>query len=420
MKLKQTTQTYSQSTFHAFENKNFRLLWPANFFSYVSRWMQMTFLSWLVLEITNSPFLVALVGFFGMIPLLLLGIIGGMLADRVEKRKLLITMQMFSFLSVLVFTVLLLFNFDAIRPWHAYIVILTTGTSWALDMPSRRSLMHDLLGRQGLTNAVAIDSMGMHASRMSGPALAGVLIKLIGVPGGYIVISIFYIFSISLLWFLELPRTQYKHRNSQKIIRNLLEGFKYVKGNRTILATILVTILLNVLLFPYQQLVPVIARDILSVGPALMGLLLAAEGLGALVGAVLIASAANMTHHGRIYVGGSMIGLVGLLAFSFSQWYSISFIIMLIMGLGTAGFGTMQAAIVMLAAKEDMRGRSLGVITIAIGGGPIGSLIIGTVAGATNVPFAIGLNASIGIVVLCLTWILMPELRRRISADIDN
>ena len=127
-----------------------------------------------------------------------------------------------------------------------------------------------------------------------------------------------------------------------------------------------------------------------------------------------------MTHHGRIYVGGSMIGLVGLLAFSFSQWYSISFIIMLIMGLGTAGFGTMQAAIVMLAAKEDMRGRSLGVITIAIGGGPIGSLMVGTVAGATNVPFAIGLNASIGIVVLCLTWILMPELRRRISADTDN
>ncbi len=420
MKLRRTTQTYSRSTFHAFENKSFRLLWPANFFSYVSRWMQMTLLSWLVLEITDSAFLVALVGFFAMIPLLLLGIVGGILADRVERRKLLINLQLFNFLSVLIFTLLLFFNFDAIRPWHAYIVILTTGTSWALDMPSRRSLMHDLLGRQGLTNAVAIDSMGMHASRMSGPALAGILIKLTGVPGGYIVISLFYMISISLLWFLALPQTQAKHRNSQNMIRNLLEGLKYVKGNRTILAAILVTILLNLLLFPYQQLVPVIARDILSVGPALMGLLLAAEGLGALAGAVLIASAANMTHHGRIYVGGSMIGLVGLLAFSFSQWYSISFIIMLIMGLGTAGFGTMQATIVMLAAKEDMRGRSLGVITIAIGAGPIGSLIVGTVADATNVPFAIGLNASIGIVLLCFTWILMPQLRRRISEDTDN
>ena len=200
-------------------------------------------------------------------------------------------------------------------------------------------------------------------------------------------------------------------------LRNLLEGFAYVKSNRTILATILVTVLLNLLLFPYQQLVPVIAKDVLNVGPALMGMLLSAEGMGALFGGVLIASAGNMTHHGRIYVGGSMIGLVGLLAFSFSQWYALSFPIMLIMGLGTAGFGTMQATIVMLTAKEDMRGRALGVMTIAIGAGPIGSLMIGAVADVTSVPFAIGLNASIGIVALSLVWLLMPELRGRITTS---
>ena len=374
-------------------------------------------LSWLVFDITESPFLVALVGFFSMAPMLLLGMFGGILADRLDRRRLLMNIETLNFFAVLAFTLLLFLDADSVQPWHAYLIILITGIGHALDMPSRRSLMHDLLGRSGLTNAVAIDSMGMHGSRMAGPALAGLLMMLVGVRGGYLVVSVFYVVAIASLWFLTLPKVKGTYRGSHNILCSLVEGFAYVKSNSTILAAILVTVLLNLLLFPYQQLVPVIAKDVLNVGPALMGMLLAAEGMGALVGAVLIAWAGNMTHHGRIYVGGSMIGLVGLLALSFSQWYELSFLITLIMGLGTAGFGTMQAAIVMLAAKEDMRGRALGIMTIAIGAGPIGSLIIGSVADVAGVTFAMGLNASIGIVALSLVWLLMPELRRRITTS---
>jgi predicted MFS family arabinose efflux permease len=134
------------------------------------------------------------------------------------------------------------------------------------------------------------------------------------------------------------------------------EGFRFVRENQTIKATLYITVVMNVLLFPYVQMVPIIARDILHVDAALMGALQAAEGLGALVGAVLIASAARLNYHGRVYLGGSLLALLGLCVFSMPRWYILSLPVLLLLGLGTAGFGAMQSTIVMLAAREEMRG----------------------------------------------------------------
>ena len=150
----------------------------------------------------------------------------------------------------------------------------------------------------------------------------------------------------------------------------------------------LITVFMNLLLFPYQQLIPVVAANVLHVGPTLMGLLLAFEGLGALIGSIGIASWSNLTHHGRVYLFGSMAGLTMLLAFSFSQWYGLSLALMLMLGLGTAGFGAMQATIILLVARDDMRGRGLGVITLAIGAGPIGGLMLGWTADEIGAPMA--------------------------------
>ena len=177
---------HSLRTFEAFGNRSYRLLWPANFLAYICRWMQLTLLGWLVLELTDSPFLVALVGFFGMLPLLILGMVGGVLADRVNKHRILILTQVIS--CVAAFAMVLLLQTGAIRFWHAYVVMGCTGIGWALDMPSRRSAIHDLVGRAGVTNAMAMDSVGMQASRMIGPALAGALITTVDVVGGYIVV----------------------------------------------------------------------------------------------------------------------------------------------------------------------------------------------------------------------------------------
>ena len=398
-------------TFGVFRNHDFRLLWTANFFSYISRWMQVTLLSWFVLELTDSAWSVALIGFFGMAPMLVLGIFGGVLADRTNKRRLLIATQSTNFLIAAIMAALLFSG--QVEYWHAYVVVLISGIGWSLDMPSRRSAVLDLVGKSRVTNAIALDSVGMHSTKMIGPAIAGLLITLVDVKGGYVAVTFLYMISVVLMRWLNLPKGVSGNQSSRNIFRNLAEGFNYVRGNNTIMAVVLITIFMNLLLFPYMQMIPVIARDMLHVGPGLMGVLMAADGFGALIGAVFIASSRTLTRHGRYYLGGSLLALFVAVLFAYSQWYTVSLALLLILGLGTAGFGTMQGTIVMLMAREDMRGRALGIMTLAIGAGPLGALLIGAVAHVTNTSFAIGINAVIGLVAVGLIGLLMPSLRQR-------
>ena len=428
-------------TFSAFHNRSFQLLWPANICSQLSRWMQITLLAWLVLTLKDSPMLVALVGFCAMAPMLLLGPVGGLLVGRVDRRRLLLTTQAISFLAAL--TMMLLLYLGVEKFWHAYLVMLAVGAAGALEMPSRRAMVLDLLGRSGVTNGVALDSVGMQTSIMVGPALAGALITLANVAGGYVAVSLFSMVAMLLLWSVKLPEkhllrppsdtlghevesaretehrisVQSNHRGFIDIYRNLTEGFRYVRGHDVLLTTVIITVLMNFLLFPFVSMVPVMARDVLGVGPLLMGILMAAQGLGALAGSVLLASAGNISYLGRLYMGGSMLALLMLLLFSFSHSYFLSLPILMVLGVGTAGFATMQTTIVVLAASEEMRGRALGVVSLAVGAGPLGALMIGGVATAVSPTFAVGLNAVLGVGAMALVWLLMPALRRRISAE---
>lgn len=397
--------------FRAFENRRYTRLWLANCLSYTSRWMQMTLLAWLALELTNSPWSVALVGFFSSTPMLVLGLLGGVLADEVNRYRLLVIMQSVSIVTSLVLTLLL--GSGVVQVWHVYLTVLLDGASWALSMPARRALLFDLLGGAGVTNAVALDAVGMNVSRMLGPALAGVLITLVGVSGGYATILLFYTTSLALLGWLPVPDMPRPARRRQTMGRNLLEGFRYVRQNQTLLATICITVVMNFLLFPYIPMVPVMARDVLHVDALLMGALQAAEGGGALVGAIVIASAVRIAYHGRIFLGGSFLALVALCVFSMSRWYVLSLPVLLFLGLGSAGFGTMQSTIVLLAAREDMRGRALGVMSLAIGAGPLGSLALGAMASVISPVFALRLNALLGIIALACIALLLPAITDR-------
>ncbi len=372
----------------------------------------MTLLIWLVLDITGSPFRVALVGFFGMAPLLLFGAVGGVLVDRVDRRRLLIAMQILNLAAGVVMVTLLLSG--TVQYWHTYLVVFASGLGWAFDMPSRRSMVLDLIGRARVTNAMALDSMGMHASRMAGPALAGGFIAAVGVTGGYYAMIALYALSIAFLTPLKLPaRTPVS--GSVSFSRNLMDGFAYVRTDRIILATVIITVLMNLLMFPYMQMVPVIARDTIGVGPGLIGILMGADGLGAIIGSAFIASARRIRHHGRVYLVGSLIALTMLILFAASRWFAVSLPVLVLLGLGTAGFGTMQSTIVVIAAREEMRGRTLGVISLAIGAGPIGALMVGAVAEATTPATAVTIFATVGLITVGAVGWLMAEIRGPIA-----
>ena len=246
--------------------------------------MQVFLLAWLVLDLTDSPLRVALVGFSAMAPMLLLGVFGGVLADRLDRRGLMLTTQSINFAMALAMTSLLLTG--AVQFWHAYLFALVMGSNAALDSPSRRSAIHDLLGRSGVTNAMALDSVGVQSSKMLGPALAGLLIMWVDVVGGYVVVSAFYLIAVTLLKTFTLPPSlapksaaRMESRTSEgrhlpgvpeirrelvSAVRNLVEGFRYVRGERTIMAALLVTFFMNLLLFPYNDVVLVIAKNLLT------------------------------------------------------------------------------------------------------------------------------------------------------------
>lgn len=375
----------------------------------------MTLLPWMVLELTDSPFRVALVGFFAVTPMFLLGIVGGILADRVDRRTLLMSTQSAQVVSAVTMAMLLYLN--AAQYWHAYIAIFVMGTGWALDQPSRRALLHDLVGRSRVTNAVALDQIGNYTCRTVGPAIAGLMISVSGVGGGYAVIVFFYVISLALLVNVKLPIPDIRSPGRWDVLGNLADGFRYVKSNDTLMAVVMITIVMNLFLFSSLQMMAVLAKDVMHVGPGLMGTLMAGEGLGALVGSALIASTGRLRHHGRVFLGGSLLASGGLILLSLSHSYSLSMPTLLIMGLGTGAFGTMQPLVVILLAKNEMRGRALGVTAVAIGVGPFGSLFVGGVASAVSPSFAVGLNGGLALGLLLLIGLLLPSILDRIDVS---
>ena len=401
-------------TFAAFREPGYRLLWPASVLASTGRFMQTILLAWFVLERTDSPWQVALVGFFAWAPLLGLGVLGGALADALDRRRLWRATVTVSMLTSVALTTLLLGNW--IEVWHVFVGALVSGAADALGMPSRRSLLHDIVGGERVTNAVALDNMGMNLSGIVGPALAGVLITVSGVTGGYLAATAIYIVSLSLSQMLLLPATARTVSRAPKPA-DIGRGLKYVAGHRGLLATVASTLVMNLTVTPYRQMVPVVARDVLHVAPGLMGLITSAHGLGALVGSLVLASAPGIRYHGRVYLGGSALALIAVLAFSLSRSYALSVLIVLLAGFGNAGFNTMQMSLAMLLPKDGMRGIALGAVSLGVGGGPVGMLITGGVATAVGTTGAIGINAGYGLVAIALVGSLAPTLRRRIVPD---
>jgi predicted MFS family arabinose efflux permease len=328
-----------------------------------------------------------------------------------HRQRLLVVLQVANVVASLLLTFVLAAGM--VQVWHGYGVIVVTGASWALGFPARRALIFDLLGTTGIANAVALDSVGMNGSRMIGPALAGAMIALVGVTGGFILVTCCHAIGLILLWTLHVDPVERPARSPQSMGRNLLEGFRYVGRQQVILADVCITVIMNFLLFPYVQMIPVLARDVLHVGPTMMGFLQGAEGVGAMIGSVSIATLTLIRYHGRFFVIGSMIALMALFVLSLSSWYIVSFPIMLILGIGTACFGTIQSTLVMLAANEEMRGRALGVISLAIGAGPLGSLLLGALADTISPVFALRVHALLGIMLLSCTVLLLPAIMDR-------
>ena len=397
-------------TFEALHDGTFRRLWAASWAYYTYRAMEFAVLSWLVLELTDSPAMVALVGVSRAAPMFALGLFAGSVSDRFGRKWVMAAAQALSFAAVAALTWLLLT--DRVAPWHAFAAIGVTGTAWALDYTARRAYLASLFEERSLTNAMALDTGLLISSNLTGPLIGTALIRWIGFGGAYAGIALLSALAIALVLTDRTDRPAGRRANPFNAIA---EAVAVTRRRRPILAAVLVTGSFNLFGWPISTQIPVMARDELGASEVLFGALAGGLGAGALVGAILLASF-NPTRRGSVYSLGTLLFHAAALGFALSPWYPLSVGMLLIAGVGLVCFGIMQPLLVLEVVPAELRGRAMGALALAIGMGPFGMTVVGFLAEALGPRVGIAALSVVGmaaIVVLRAKFAVLRDARER-------
>jgi MFS family permease len=377
--------------------------------------MELLVLILLLREITDSYFQLGLLAVFLNAPRPVLSLFSGVIADRLDRRRILIAAHACYFGIATVILVLLIAN--AIEPWHVFGVVFLQGLAKVLDDPSRRTAMFDVVGAERIANAVALEQGTSNIGKILGPLAGGILIAATGFIGAYTILAVLDLAALLLIVRLRLPLQSQGSRSQVAVWDSLKEGIGYALNNRTVLGVLVISLVMNAMVLRVQEFIPVIATDHLLVGPFLVGLLTAAEGIGSLIGAGIISLTNNIRYHGRLFVAGSLIMASLVLAVTWSPWFFVSFALLFLAGIAQSGFSTMQSTILLLASPAGIRGRIVGVNSLTNGAGQVvGPLEIGWIADIVSITFAIGLNAAVAMLLILPVVILTPLVRRPLES----
>lgn len=399
--------------FSVLQNGDFRALWCAGGLAEIARWMELMVLSWLVLQATDSPFQLGLVLVFNNVPRPFIALFAGVVSERLSRHRILIVAQSINVLAAS--ALLFLIAAELIEPWHVFVAVFAQGLGRAFEDPARRTGLLDIVGERRLVNAMSLDVISNTAGKMVGPLLGGILVDTVDFHGAYVFLVAVHLLSLLMLviW-VRIPLAE-RPNVGEPMWRSLALAIRFALHSPTLLGLLYVTIVMNAMAFPVRQFIPAIGRDHLEVSATLVGLLLAAESIGQLAGAAVMALTRNLQYLGRVYVIGSLAVLATAALFSWSPWYGLAFILLAIGGIGQAGFSTMQSTITLLAAPREMRGRMLGLLSVCIGAGtPLGTLEMGALA-TLSTQWSITGNTLLGLLLLMPILGLGPLARRPLT-----
>jgi len=372
-------------------------------------------MSWLVYRMTDSAFLLGAVGFAGQIPIFLLTPLAGVLADRMDRHRLLIMTQTLAMLQA--FTLALLVLTGTVAIWQIISLGVFLGLVDALDMPVRQSFMVQVVEKQDLGNAIALNSSIVNGARLLGPSLAGILIASVGEGVCFLLNGLSYLAVILSLLAMK-PIVRKMEKGNTRVLQRLREGFRYVSGFPPIRSVLLLLALVSLMGVPYQVLMPVFAKDILHGGPHTLGFLMGSAGIGALVGAIYLASRRSVVGLGRWIVLAAGVFGIGLIAFSLSRILWVSLILMLLIGFGMMVQMASSNTVLQTVVDEDKRGRVMSFYAMAFRGMvPFGSLLAGGLAsmiGAQNTLMIGGISCILGSFLFARQLPLLREILRPI------
>lgn len=396
--------------FSSLKVRNFRLYWFGMLISLVGTWIQIIAQSWLVFQLTNSAFLLGLVGFLGTIPVFLFSLFAGVAADRINKRKILLFTQ--NAFMLLAFILATLTQFKLITPAQIMLIALLNGTVMAFDAPARQAVVVELAGKQHLLNAIALNSAAFNSARIIGPALAGILIASVGMSGCFYVNGISFIAVIIALLLIKnnsLP----KKDNKTILFKDLAEGLRYIKANPLILVLISMVGMTSLLGISYAILMPVFANNVLGIGAKGLGMLMSCAGLGALAAALMLAKLGDFRQKGKLLALSSIIFSFALILFSLSKAYLFSLAILAVVGWSLVTAISLINNSLQVLVPDEFRGRIMSAFMFTFAGFmPFGNLMAGSLSHFLGVSVTLMLNGIILSVFFITINALFPGIRK--------
>jgi len=392
----------------AFRNPEYRVFWIGAFVSNIGAWMQNVAQGWLVLELTDSAFMLGLVGFAGTLPWLVLLLVGGVYADRLDRRRMLLRanvamMGVAAVLTALTWT-------GVVQIWHVLVLSLASGSAIALAAPAFQAFIHDLVDRRDLQNAIALNSTQFNLSRIIGPSVAGLTLGAIGLAGCFGVNTISYLAAIVALMLIRAGSRRLPDRSP--VWKSIVEGVAYARDRPRIRALLTIAALISLLAMPYSTLLPIVARDSLGLDAAGLGWLFAVGGVGAVGGALSVAFRDALPRRGPWLLGCATA--TGLFTLALGLTRSPVMAAAALVGIGFSATSTVALSNTLLQELVDdaMRGRVMSMFGLAfMGTFPIANLLAGSIAGLTSASTTLAVTGGALALVVTVITLTRPRLR---------
>ncbi len=397
-------------TFASLKYRNFRFLWGGTLFSSAGNWIQQVTLGWLMYDMTENAFLVGTLLGARALPFLLVGPIAGVIADRMDRRRVLLANQFFLGFIAIGFAVVVASGL--VQVWHLFVFTLLSGAGWAFNNPVRQALVANSVPARDLVNAIALNSMGFNITRVLGPAFGGLLIAFFGPATNFFIQAVCYMGVALMVFPINIPKHDVSSSKGAPILSNLAEGLRYVSKEPTILGLILVALIPALFIMPFVSgLMPVFSEEVLHAGPEGLGLLLSALGVGGLTGALVLATIRNVGRRGILLLGAAMSAGLLMILFSRTTWMPLS--LACLVGVGTAHMAYMTTTniVIQTITPDKFRGRVMSLYHLDFGLVPLGGLIAGTIAQFYGSPAAVLIGGGITTLLILLVAVKFRAIR---------
>jgi len=395
---------------HAFaplRERNFRLLWTGLLISQTGSWMQFIALGYLVDQLTKAPIYLGLLGLSQAVPRLMFAFLGGVAADRFNRRWVLMLTNFAMMGSA--FLLAYLSYSDRVQVWHVLAIGAFNSFAQSFDNPARQSLVPMLVGDHQLISALSLTSMALNGSGIFGPSLGGVVIAIWGVKACFFLNAVSFIAVVIALLRMEFPPQQVEVRDS--VAADIREGLKLLTKHSHLVALLSLVAVINFFGRPYVRLMPAVAREVLRVGPSGLGVLQAAPPVGTVLAVFIISGLGATVRHGKLMLIAAFITGVMVVLFGLSHWFAVSVVLLILAGTGTAVSNATANTLVQTSVQPAQRGRVMGLYNmVTFGMFSLGTLPIGALAGAIGVSYAIAIGGATAALLIAVLMITSPKI----------